>query len=148
MIASNTAYTMIKKWEGLSKTAYKCPVGILTIGYGHVIRANEKFPRELTEEQCDKLLVDDVAIIDKALRSYTPAGTVSQNQYDAIVSFCFNVGVASFISSTFYKKILTKDKRAGDELLRWVYGTIEGKKVKFDGLVRRRGYERMVFNGF
>jgi len=90
MTPSKACYDLIKQFEGFRSKAYLCPAGILTIGFGHT--GTDVLPgMRVTEAQADELLKRDVArfalIVEKALTA-----KVSQGQFDALVSFCFNTG--------------------------------------------------------
>ena len=90
MTPSKACYDLIKQFEGFRSKAYLCPAGILTIGYGHT--GTDVLPgMRITEAQADEILKRDVAkfaaMVEKALTA-----KVSQGQFDALVSFCFNTG--------------------------------------------------------
>jgi lysozyme len=166
---------LIKRFEGLRLVAYLCPAGKLTIGYGHVIAApkfdcailgvsadvlreivtdSQKFGRikpehhallHITEAQAEMLLRSDLRQTALFLASVTRAA-LNQNQFDALASFIFNVGQGNYAQSTLRKKLDAGDfAGAADEFPKWKYGTMDGKKVVLNGLVRRRAAERELF---
>lgn len=135
MRASEECINAIKGFETLELKAYKCPAGVLTIGYGHT--RGVKDGQVITEAQADVLLKGDILNVEKSLNSMSI--TFTQGQFDALVDFCFNLGMVKFIGSTLYTKILVHapDDEIAAQFRRWVYGG--GKKL--DGLVKRREWE-------
>ena len=81
---------LIKQFEGCRLTAYKCPAGVLTIGYGHT--AGVKAGQTITQAQADKMLVDDVERFERNVNKYYDKYRWNQNEFDALVSFAFNLG--------------------------------------------------------
>ena len=135
MKASEECLNAIKGFETLELKAYKCPAGILTIGYGHT--RGVKKGQVITEIQAEVLLKGDILNVENSLNSMSI--TLTQGQFDALVDFCFNLGMVMFIGSTLYTKILVHapDDEIAAQFRRWVYGG--GKKL--DGLVKRREWE-------
>jgi lysozyme len=134
---------LIKHYEGVKLKAYRDPVGVLTIGYGHtgpdVIEG-----LEITQTQADKLLAERLAneFEPGVLAALTK--NPSQHEFDAMVSLAYNVGVHAFKNSTLVKKFNAMDiQGAADEFLRW--DKAGGKSLK--GLRRRRAAERAMFLG-
>lgn len=130
---------IIKEFEGLRLQAYKCPADRWTIGYGHTagVSANDV----ITEAQAISLLCQDVAESERAVNHYVH-GPLTQNQFDALVSFVFNLGVGNFRTSTLLKKLNAGDNDgAAQEFGRWIHAG--GKALP--GLVRRRAAERALF---
>lgn len=137
----NTA--LIKHHEGLRLNAYLDPVGIWTIGWGHTGTAREGMVITLSE--AEKLLENDLKTAESAIHRLVEV-PLNQQQFDALASFIFNVGVGNFSSSTLLKKLNSGDYMgAANEFPRWNKGTIKGKKVILPGLVRRRADERKLF---
>jgi lysozyme len=137
MKASDAAIALIAHYEGFSPTPYWCAGGHLTIGYGHVIRADETFDAPLTELQARALLVADVAVAEQAVQHYITA-MLTQGQYNALVSFTFNVGAGALQRSSL-RRVVNRQAFADVpmQLRRWVYAG--GKQLR--GLVRRREAE-------
>lgn len=122
-----------------------CPSDKLTIGWGHVILPGEKFTR-ITEEKAAALLSNDLKVAERAVSAFVHVH-LTDNEFSALVSFTFNAGVGNFKSSTLLKKLNDGKKQdVPEQMLRWVYGTHKGKKVKLAGLVRRRIAEGELFN--
>ena len=135
MKASEDCINAIKGFETLELKAYKCPAGVLTIGYGHTRGVNKG--QVITEIQADVLLKGDLLAVEKSINDL--GLTLTQGQFDALVDFCFNLGRTKLLNSTLYVKILdnASDDEIATQFRRWVYGG--GKKL--DGLVKRREWE-------
>ena len=139
MELSPAGLALIKRFEGLRTRAYLCPAGVWTIGYGstgpHVAEG-----LVITEAQAEAMLRGDLVRFEEAVRRH--ALPASQSQYDALVSFAFNVGVAAFARST-----LLHCHRSGDfagvarEFARW--DKVRGRVLP--GLARRRAAERTLY---
>lgn len=139
MKASDRLLEALKGFEGLRTEAYRCPAGRWTIGYGHTLTAREGMT--VTEEQADHLLREDIKSIERWLTSQNIV--TEQHQFDALVSFIFNLGTGQFCSSTLRKVILRggSPEEIRRQWMRWVH---VGKKV-MPGLVKRREWEVNLF---
>lgn len=140
MTYSNEAVEIIKHFEGFEAAAYRCPAGKWTIGYGHTLSVSPSM--RISKDEGERLLRQDLQylapLVAKELR------TVTQSQFDALVSFAFNVGLTKFKQSTLLKKLNAGDlSGAADEFPKWRKG---GGKV-LPGLVRRREAEKRLFEG-
>lgn len=141
MRMSQRGLGLLKAFEGFSAEVYICPAGVRTVGYGHVVRAGERFATPLLPQQAEELLRTDVEIFEKQMVDLVEV-EVGQNQWDALVCFVFNVGVAAFKRSSLLRKINDEDfQGAGVEFGRWVYA---GGKI-LPGLVKRRAAEAALF---
>lgn len=131
--------SLIKKYEGLRLKAYKCPAGILTIGYGHTEGVEEG--TQITEEEADKMLQKDLEAFCKGVRDAVEV-QLTDSQFSALVSFAFNLGVHALKRSSLLRYLNEKAYQlAADEFPKWVYAG--GKKLP--GLVKRRVEEREMF---
>ena len=135
MKASDECIKAIKNFEQLELKAYKCPAGVLTIGYGHT--RGVKVGQTITEAQADVLLKGDVLNVENSLNKLNL--DLTQGQFDALVDFCFNLGFHKFIGSTLYNMIClhSSDANISAQFRRWVYAG--GKVLK--GLQKRREWE-------
>lgn len=125
---------------------YLDPVGMLTVGYGHMIRQGEDFSKGLTKEQALALLKRDIKRYEDAVIVYVST-PLNQNQFDALVSFVFNIGIGAFRKSTLLVKLNAGDyEGAAPQFNRWTKGKVEGEVVSLPGLVRRRASERALFS--
>lgn len=139
MRLSNNGLELIKRFEGCRLSAYKCPAGVLTIGYGHT-GSDVKAGMRITENEAETLLKKDVSKFESIVAKNYP--TATQNQFDALVSICFNCGQGAVLGSirTLYRQ------HAWAALKRfWTthYITASGKQL--EGLVKRRAAECDLF---
>ena len=139
MRTSQKGIDLIKKFEGCRLEAYKCPAGIWTIGYGHT--KGVKDGMIISREQAKEFLREDLKVYEKAVESCVKV-PLSQNQFDALVSFCYTCVSAALKTSTLLR-LLNEGKysEAGEQFLRW---NKAGGKVLV-GLTRRREEERELF---
>lgn len=139
MKASKDALDLIKEFEGFRAKAYKCPAGKWTVGYGHT--GDVKEGDLITEDRASKILAKDVGDAEKAINTYVTV-TLSQNEFDALISLVFNIGIGAFIKSTLLKKLNKSDfDGAAREFLRWD----KVNKKPNRGLARRRAAEMQLF---
>lgn len=139
MDVSPRGIALIQQFEGCKLTAYQDSVGVWTIGYGSTkgVRPGD----EISQAQAIELLATDVERHADGVRKYTEV-PLTQSQFDALVSFTFNLGVGALRGSTLLRKLNAGDYHgAADELLRWVHAG--GEKLR--GLERRREAERAMF---
>ena len=140
MHISQKGLDLIKKYEGLKLKAYLCPANVWTIGYGST-GPHVKEGMTITEEEAEQLLKDDVLRFEDCINDGINV-ELTQDQFDALVSFAFNVGCKAFMGSTLRKLINEGNKTAAaQQLLRWDKA---GGKV-LAGLARRRADERALF---
>lgn len=132
---------LIKKYEGFSSEAYKCPAGVWTIGYGHTgvdvtegITITEKEATLLLKKEVEKLQEQILFLLDNR---------VTTNELDALTSLVYNVGLGAFKKSRLLKRINSRDN---PELIakEWIeFNKVSGKVMK--GLVRRRAEEICLY---
>lgn len=136
--ASNLLIQKLKEFEGLRLVAYKPTKAErwYTIGYGHCA-GDVKAGMRITEEKAEELLKRDLFFVEKFINGIPKVQT--QRQFDALVSFTYNVGVGKLKKSTLLKKIMhdAPTSEIQREFMKWVYSG--GKKL--DGLVKRRRWE-------
>lgn len=135
MRASKILIDKIKEFEGLSLKAYKCPSGVLTIGYGHT--KGVKTGQIIGKLQAEVLLKGDIFICEKQINGL--GLSLTQGQFDALVDFDFNIGYEKLTGSTLLRLIILKvDKKTiQEELKKWCHS--KGKVL--DGLVERRAWD-------
>lgn len=136
---------IIQKHEGLRTAAYLDPVGIPTICYGST--SGVKLGQVATKDECYRKYVQDSTRAAEDVRRLV-VHPITQGQFDALVSFVFNVGVGNFRSSTLLKRINAGEcLAAGQEFPRWNKATDKrtGKKVVLPGLTTRRADERSLW---
>lgn len=150
MKISATGLNLVKQFEGCLKQTgdgtykpYVCPAGVLTIGWGHTNHHGRQFNENTrwTKAQCDTALAEDMAGFEKAVERLVKV-PLSQNQFDALVSFAYNCGEGNLSKSTLLRKLNAGDyDGAADQFAAWNKGG--GKVLK--GLVRRRAAEAALF---
>lgn len=139
MKTSENGRKLIQEFEGCRTKAYQDCVGVWTIGYGHT--GDVKAGQVISQQEADRLLAQDLQRFEAGVERNVKVA-LSQNQFDALVSFCYNLGVGSLQKSTLLKKLNRGDyKGAAEEFLKW--NKAGGKVLK--GLVRRREAERNMF---
>lgn len=133
---------IIKECEGLKLEAYVCPAGKLTIGYGHTYGVKEG--DKITQEQAEQFLKDDIRSACLRLEHLEDAENIklNDNQFSALISFIYNLGIYNFQCSTLMKYLIIGDfNAAADEFDRWVFS----KNKILPGLVKRRALEKELF---
>lgn len=142
MRTSNNGIELIKHFEGCELVPYLCSAGKRTIGVGHVILPGEKL-ESITEKQAMDLLARDLAKFETMVSGMVKV-TLTQSQFDALVSFCFNLGPGNLKNSTLLAKLNAGDEAsAATEFKRWINAA--GKPLP--GLLRRREAEAKLFKG-
>ena len=142
---SDEGISLIKRYEGYKTTPYRCPAGLYTVGYGHVIGNGLQLPDEWNRTfslgEIDELLRTDLARFERGVLHYCTV-YLTQSQFDSLVSFSFNLGLGVLQRSTLRQKLNRGDyDGASKEFLR--YTRAGGKVLK--GLVRRRQAEYNLF---
>ena len=145
MQISNKGIQLIKHYEGVRNKPYRDCVGLWTVGVGHLIGDGKSLPESwnklFTTEEVDALLKQDLVRFERGVQKLLPV-PLTQNQFDALISFSFNLGLGVLQRSTLRQNILRKDfKGAAEEFLKYVRAG--GKIVK--GLVTRRNDEKALF---
>lgn len=132
----------MKLHEGFVSIPYFCPAGVLTVGYGHVIKETDQFVYPITEQFADSLLKAD---FDAAIEYVEKTTELKHNQLLAIAHFVFCLGSGNFEDSNL-KKLIVNKRPIGKELLRWVnIRTERGSKIPNEFLKRIRTMELEFF---
>jgi len=139
MKLSDTGQDLIKHFEGLELKAYKCPAGVWTIGYGHIKGVSEG--DEITALTANRMLIEEMVEYENYINNAVKVD-LTQNQFDAMVSWVYNLGSGNLNASTLLK-VLNSGDYAGvpAQMLRW---NKAGGKV-LEGLTRRRQAEADLF---
>lgn len=144
MKTSQRGIEFIKNEEGCKLRAYRCPAGVLTIGVGHTSAAGTPQVEEnmvITEREAEAILASDLRKFEADILRLVEA-PLTQSQFDALVSFVFNIGTAAFARSTLLRKLNKGDYAvAAAEFPRW--NKSNGKVLR--GLVNRRAKEAALF---
>lgn len=145
MKLSTDGLTFIQNMEAWRSKPYQDEGGIWTVGYGHVIPIKilaNYMKRALTKVEGAQLLASDVGTAETLVAKLLPNMSLTQTQYDALVSLVFNIGGYAFSTSTMRRLLQSGHlSDAAKEFDRWVYV----KRVKSTGLVKRRRTERLLF---
>ena len=131
----------IKSFEGFRSNKYVCPGGYATIGYGHLVRADNPL-NEISQQEAEELLIQDVTLAEAAIVRliYIP---LNHGQHTALTSFVFNLGAGTLQRSCLRRLINRGDHDdVRSELMRWVWAG--GRKLS--GLVRRRQAEGRLYD--
>tara|TARA_B110000977_G_scaffold125839_1_gene161013 strand:+ start:189 stop:614 length:426 start_codon:yes stop_codon:yes gene_type:complete len=139
MKISKNGLDLIKHFEGCELEAYKCPAGVWTIGYGHIKTAVEGMT--ITQHQADEMLIEEMNEYEGYINNSVRVD-LTQNQFDAMVSWVYNLGNGNLNASTLLK-VLNSGDYAGvpEQMLRW---NKAGGRV-LEGLTRRRQAEADLF---
>lgn len=137
MKTSQRGINLIKQFEGVRLTAYKCPAGVYTIGYGHTRGVTRGM--KITEEEASTFLAADLRNSEKAVERYDSVYHWNQNEFDALVSFTFNCGATNL------RALLRNGRRNRSQIAETLplYRKAGGKVLK--GLERRRAAEKALF---
>lgn len=142
VVPSDRCIDLIKKFEGCELTVYRCQAGVLSIGYG-TTGDFVKPGLKITQDVAEDLLEQDLQAFSKSVNNLVH-GLLTQNQFDALVSFVYNVGQKAFKESTLLRLLNEGlDDKASEQFLRW--NKIKG--VPSTGLTRRRKAEKALFDG-
>lgn len=140
------ATALIKEFEGFSATAYKCPAGKWTIGYGRVLKTDPEGnilePTITTREKEDTLLIRKLIIMEKGMLNKLPF--LKGCQIASLLSLIYNIGEKAFYTSTLFRKLLDKKPllEITSEILHW--NKVKGIPNK--GLTKRRNREALLFS--
>ncbi len=141
MKISQEGLALIKKFEGCELEAYKCAAGVWTIGYGSTKGVKEG--DTMTQEDADNLLLHEMEEYEGYVNDLVEVD-LKQNQFDALVSWVFNLGPANLKASTLLKVLNAKDyEGVPAQIKRW--NKANGKVLQ--GLIRRREAESLLFEG-
>jgi lysozyme len=145
---SKAAIALIKHHEGVRNRPYRCPANLWTVGVGHLIGDGKSLPdswnRTFTEAEIDGILKSDLRRFELGVHKMLPNVPLRQHEFDAIISFCFNLGLGCFQRSTLRQALLRGDKKAAMESL-VKYCRAGGKILR--GLQIRRLDEKALFEG-
>lgn len=138
------ALAIVKEAEGLYLTAYRCPAGVPSVGWGHT--RGVKMGQTITRAQAEAFLAEDMAEAAAAVDRLVKV-PITDNQRGALASFVMNLGAGNLQASTLLRLLNAKASKesVADQFGRWVYATVNGVKTELPGLVKRRAAERELF---
>lgn len=142
MKTSEAGQKFIQCWERLMLKKYWDAEDGWTIGWGHLIKVGELIPDEITLEKAQQLLATDLKYTEDAIGIAVKV-KLTQQQFDALVSLVFNIGVGQFLGSTLLKRLNAKDYEGAASQFKW-WRKDDGKVVR--GLEKRRAQETLIFN--
>ena len=146
MQTSERGIRLIKHYEGVRNRPYRCPAGLYTVGVGHLIGDGKSLPdtwnRTFSEAEIDGLLKSDLRRFELGIHKMLPNMLLRQGEFDALVSFSFNLGLGCFQRSTVRQALLRGNKKEAMESL-VKYCRAGGKILK--GLQNRRLDEKALF---
>lgn len=139
---------MIKGWEGCRLTAYRCPAGVLTIGYGHT-GSDVTAGKKITQSEADRLFDQDVKRFADKVAPLFAGVVLNNNQFDALVSLSYNIGSLSVKAPTLLRKVKANpnDPTIRAEFLKHVNARVNGVLKQLPGLVKRRTAEANHYFG-
>jgi lysozyme len=147
MKTSQQGLDLIKRYEGIKRKPYRCPAGLWTVGVGHLIGDGLSLPdswnRTLEAAEIDAILAKDVARFERGVTRYISA-KLTQGEFDALVSFSFNLGLGTLQRSKLRQKLNRGDKEGAIESL-LKYNKAGGKELR--GLTLRRRDEAKLMMG-
>ena len=146
MNLSDKGKEFLKHHEGYRERVYADGAGYATIGYGHKLGKYETFTL-IDKDQADLLFNRDASIAESVVNTLVKV-KLTQNQFDALVSFVFNLGGNAFYKSTLLKKLNNKEfDKAANEFLRWNKIKVNGVYEVSKGISARREAEKQLFLG-
>lgn len=138
MKISAKGLSLIKQFEGCRLFAYRCPAGVLTIGYGHTAGVTDNM--QITQEQAENYLREDVEKYENAVMKYDAIYNFNQNQFDALVSFTYNCGTGNL------KNLTASGTRTLAQISAKLPAYCKAGGVVLRGLQRRREAEKQLFD--
>ncbi|HEV8286018.1 MAG TPA: lysozyme [Chitinophagaceae bacterium] len=150
MVPDNTCFEFIKSKEGLELKAYQDSAGIWTIGYGTIIYEDQTPVKKgdvITQERADELIEREISSKSAKVNAAVANVPVNQNQFNALVSFAYNVGTGALLSSTLLKRVKAdpSDPNIRDAFMMWNKAHVNGKLVAVKGLTNRRAAEANLY---
>ena len=139
MTISQEGIALIKRFEGCELKSYRCSAGVPTIGYGST--KGVSMDMEITQERAEALLIEDISDFEEEVNKCVKV-PLTQNQFDALVAWTFNLGGPNLRNSTMLKVLNEGEyEKVPSEMKRW--NKAAGKTL--DGLIRRREAESLLF---
>lgn len=150
MAPDNDCFEFIKSWEGFRLKAYRDSAGIWTIGYGSIIYDDQRPVKKgdvITQQKADQLIEKEISSKSAKVNAALGDTRVNQNQFNALVSFAYNVGVGALLSSTLLKRVRENptDSKIRSAFMMWNKAHVNGKLVAIRGLTKRRATEADLY---
>ena len=142
---SEEGISLIKKFEGCELRSYQDAVDVWTVGYGHT--KDVKPGQMITKEEAEEMLIEELTEYCSYVETAVEV-PLHQNQFDALVSWTYNLGPTNLNSSTMLKKLNAgKYEEVPNQIKRWNKATVDGERKVLAGLTRRREAEALMFEG-
>lgn len=143
---SKNGIDLIKRYEGFYANAYLCPASVATIGFGSTMWSDGKkvkLGEKITMDQAEKLLMWEINMKSIHIQNLN----LNQNQFDAVMSFIYNIGLGGFKGSTLYRKININpnDQSIKAEFMKWNKARVKGVLTPLKGLTNRRKSEAELY---
>ena len=146
MKTSKKGLDLIKKYEGLELKPYLCPANVPTIGYGATYYPNgvrvTMSDKDVTEGFAEVLLLEMLERYEKGVERYVQSD-INQNQFDALVSFAYNLGLGALKGSTLLKRV--NENPCNENIIFQFKRWVNAGGVKLSGLVKRRNEESILY---
>lgn len=150
MKVSKKGLDLIKKYEGFRNAAYLCPANVATIGFGSTFYEDGSSvtlqDEPITRARAEQLLKNVLNKFEEEV-NYSVTTKINQNQFDALVSFIYNIGTINYLCSTLLKRINKNpnDENISFQFKRWNKARVNGKLTVLKGLKRRRNEEAFLY---
>jgi lysozyme len=147
MKINDRGLALVKRYEGMRLEAYRCPASVLTIGYGHT-GSDVREGMVITPGEAERLLMSDLARFETGVEAILGGAKTTSDQFSALVSFSFNLGLQTLLKSTLMKRHkagLYRD--AAGQFREWNKARVNGQLVPLAGLTARREAERKLYLG-
>jgi len=150
MAPDNDCFEFIKNREGLRLKAYRDSAGIWTIGYGSIIYDDQRPVKKgdvITQQRADQLIEKEISSKSAKVNAALGNTRVNQNQFNALLSFAYNVGVGALLSSTLLKRVRENpaDPKIRNAFMMWNKAHVNGRLVAVRGLTKRRAAEADLY---
>jgi lysozyme len=150
MTPTEKAIDLIKRFEGCKLTAYKCPAGVWTIGYGTIRYSNGEKVKEgdvISSQKALQELTHEINKKAEGVTKLTKSVLLSSNQFDALVSFAYNLGLGALEDSTLLKRVKANpnDPDIRNQFMKWNKARVNGVLKELAGLTRRRKEEADLY---
>lgn len=150
MKASKNGLDIIKKYEGFRNAPYLCPANVPTIGFGSTFYEDGSsvtlYDEPITRARAVQLLKNVLNKYEEEI-NYSVTSNINQNQFDALISFVYNIGTVNFFTSTLLKRVNNNpnDEDISYQFKRWNKARVNGKLTELKGLKKRRNEEAYLY---
>lgn len=144
MRTNDEGRALIQSFEALRLVSYRDAVGVWTVGWGHTKNVTRNMT--ITRFEAEEFFREDLEESENAVWNALRGASVTENQFSALVSLCYNIGPTAFQGSTVLRLARAgQHRQAADAFLAWNKGRVDGKLVELPGLTRRRYAEAALY---